>query len=86
MSNYCTVKGKQQVSNLKEKEDERSLFYVCQSALEQKNYQWIIDNACKNHMTTNKKLFFFNYLDTNIKSRVNIDNGDLIEANGLGAT
>lgn len=83
MSKNYRMKKKQQTSYSEEKGDEKSLFYACQSALEHKNNQQLINSVCNNHITTNK--INFCHLDNNIKSRVKFGNGDLIEVNGLGA-
>lgn len=40
-----------------------------------------IDNSCNNHMTTNGRLS--SHLDTNIKPKLKIRDGDLIKANGI---
>jgi len=45
------------------------MFYASQSGMEDKNRQWVIDNACSNHMTPNKD--FINDIDTRRQTGVN---------------
>ncbi|RVW83943.1 Retrovirus-related Pol polyprotein from transposon RE1 [Vitis vinifera] len=44
-------KNNQQASCAEEKEADENMFYACQSAAEQKNNVWFLDNGCTNHMT-----------------------------------
>lgn len=79
----CRFKSQQQASYSEEKEGEESLFYACQTAMEQKNEQWLIDSACSNHMTGEKDCF--QGLDSNVQSRVKIGNGDYMKVGGIGS-
>jgi len=58
------------------------MFYVSQSGMEDKNRQWLIDNAYNNHMTPNKD--FFNDIDTRRQTRVNFRNGEFTSTSDLG--
>ncbi|CAH9134446.1 unnamed protein product [Cuscuta epithymum] len=58
------------------------MFYACHSAIETKEEEWYIDSGCSNHMTSNETIF--HELDTSIKTKVKMGNGELVEAKGKG--
>ncbi|CAL2226910.1 unnamed protein product [Prunus armeniaca] len=59
------------------------MFYACHSATIGKNMNmWYVDSACSNHMTSHESLLV--NIDKNVKCRVKMDTGDLVQSTGKG--
>ncbi|TXG67555.1 hypothetical protein EZV62_008830 [Acer yangbiense] len=66
----------------KENDDEGTLFYACQSAVEKKDSTWHLDSGCSNHMSGNENIFLD--VDSAVTPKVKLGNGAIVESKGKG--
>ncbi|TXG67654.1 hypothetical protein EZV62_008929 [Acer yangbiense] len=66
----------------KENDDEGTLFYACQSAVEEKDSTWHLDSGCSNHMSGNENIFLD--VDSTVTPKVKLGNGAIVESKGKG--
>ncbi|TXG67366.1 hypothetical protein EZV62_008641 [Acer yangbiense] len=64
----------------KENDDEGTLFYACQSAVEEKDSTWHLDSGCRNHMSGNENIFLD--VDSTVTPKVKLGNGAIVESKG----
>ncbi|TXG53906.1 hypothetical protein EZV62_019162 [Acer yangbiense] len=66
----------------KENDEEGTLFYACQSAVEEKDSTWHLDSGCSNHMSGNENIFLD--VDSTVTPKVKLGNGAIVESKGKG--
>ncbi|KAF5458969.1 hypothetical protein F2P56_022961, partial [Juglans regia] len=76
----CDTRTINKLTIQKKKENEH-LFFACQALTQEENI-WFIDSGCSNHMATDEAIF--TDLDTSIKAKVKMGNGELVESRGKG--
>ncbi|KAJ6732982.1 ZINC FINGER CCHC-TYPE-RELATED [Salix koriyanagi] len=87
---YCRFKRRQpqletqQQANFSEesKEDDEHLFMAICDDQNSRRDTWLIDSGCTSHMA--KSLSIFSSIDSTIKPKIKLGNGDVVEAKGRG--
>lgn len=79
MKKDCRYKNNQPANYSEEKEENEHLLFAFQ-ALTQEDKLWFIDSGCSNHMASNEASF--SSLDTSVKTKIKMENGDLVETKG----
>ncbi|KAJ6727746.1 hypothetical protein OIU74_005907 [Salix koriyanagi] len=87
---YCRFKRRhpqletQQHANFSEesKDDDEHLFMAICDDQNSRRDTWLIDSGCTSHMS--KSLSIFSSIDSSIKPKIKLGNGDIVEAKGKG--